>query len=303
MRPAALDELAHLEQVDRATRPGRVVRAARPLERLERMMTPGILTLTTDFGSVGPYVAALKGVLLELAPGTQFVDVCHTISPQNILEGGFVLAAIVDVFPKGTVHLAVVDPGVGTERRLIAVSVADQWFVLPDNGLVTGVARGRMPSGIWEITNPAIRRTVVSATFHGRDILAPASAHLLRGGNPAELGPAREKFITLRNFEPNADDLGFVGEVIFRDAFGNLITNVNVEHLADSPRDVWEIEIANERIDGILRTYGDRSAGTLIALVGSSGWVEVAVVNGDAGRQLTAGAGTTVWFRRKSLPS
>jgi S-adenosylmethionine hydrolase len=303
MRPAALDELAHLEQVDRATRPGRVVRAARPLERLERMMTPGILTLTTDFGSVGPYVAALKGVMLELAPGTQFVDVCHTISPQNILEGGFVLAAIVDVFPKGTVHLAVVDPGVGTERRLIAVSVADQWFVLPDNGLVTGVARGRMPSGIWEITNPAIRRTVVSATFHGRDILAPASAHLLRGGNPAELGPAREKFITLRNFEPNADDLGFVGEVIFRDAFGNLITNVNVEHLADSPRDVWEIEIANERIDGILRTYGDRSAGTLIALVGSSGWVEVAVVNGDAGRQLTAGAGTTVWFRRKSLPS
>jgi S-adenosyl-L-methionine hydrolase (adenosine-forming) len=266
-------------------------------------MAPGILTLTTDFGSVGPYVAALKGVLLELAPGTQFVDVCHTISPQNILEGGFVLAGIVDVFPKGTVHLAVVDPGVGTARRLIAVAVADQWFVLPDNGLITGVARGRIPDGIWEITNPAMRRTVVSATFHGRDILAPASAHLLRGGNPAQLGPARDKFIMLRNFEPNADELGFVGEVIFRDAFGNLITNVNVEHLADVPRDAWEIEIANERIDGILRTYGDRPAGTLIALVGSSGWVEVAVVNGDAGRQLTAGAGTTVWFRRKSLPS
>jgi S-adenosylmethionine hydrolase len=266
-------------------------------------MAPGILTLTTDFGSVGPYVAALKGVLLELAPGTQFVDVCHTISPQNILEGGFVLAGIVDVFPKGTVHLAVVDPGVGTARRLIAVSVADQWFVLPDNGLITGVARGRIPDGIWEITNPALRRTVVSATFHGRDILAPASAHLLRGGNPAQLGPARDKFIMLRNFEPNADELGFVGEVIFRDAFGNLITNVNVEHLADVPRDAWEIEIANERIDGILRTYGDRPAGTLIALVGSSGWVEVAVVNGDAGRQLTAGAGTTVWCRRKSLPT
>ena len=118
-------------------------------------MKPGILTLTTDFGMGGPYVAALKGVLLDLAPGTQFVDVCHTISPQNILEGGFVLAGIVDVFPKGTVHLAVIDPGVGTERRLIAVSVADQWFVLPDNGLITGVARGRTPAGIWEITNPA----------------------------------------------------------------------------------------------------------------------------------------------------
>jgi S-adenosyl-L-methionine hydrolase (adenosine-forming) len=264
------------------------------------MMKPGILTLTTDFGIGGSYVAALKGVLLDLAPATQFVDVCHTISPQNILEGGFVLAAIVDVFPKGTVHLAVVDPGVGTERRLIAVSVADQWFVLPDNGLITGVARGRTPSGIWEITNPAIRRSVVSATFHGRDILAPASAHLIRGGDPAELGPSRTKFITLRNFEPTADQEGFVGEVIFRDAFGNLITNVNADHLANSPRDSWTIEIAGERIEGILRTYGERPAGTLIALVGSSGWVEVAVVNGDAGRQLTAGAGTTVWFRRRS---
>jgi len=263
-------------------------------------MKSGILTLTTDFGIGGPYVAALKGVLLDLAPGTQFVDVCHTISPQNILEGGFVLAAIVDVFPRGTVHLAVIDPGVGTERRLIAVSLADQWFVLPDNGLITGVALGRTPSGIWEISNPAIRRSVVSATFHGRDILAPASAHLIRGGDPAELGPSREKFITLRNFEPNADLDGFVGEVIFRDAFGNLITNVNADHLANSPRDSWMIEIAGERIEGISRTYGERPAGTLIALVGSAGWVEIAVVNGDAARQLTAGAGTTVWFRRAS---
>src|SRR3954449_7850692 len=106
-------------------------------------MRPGILTLTTDFGSGGPYVAALKGVVLGLAPGTQLIDVCHTISPQNILEGAFVLAAIVDAFPGGTVHLVVVDPGVGTNRRLIAVALADQWFVLPDNGLITGAARGR----------------------------------------------------------------------------------------------------------------------------------------------------------------
>ena len=106
-------------------------------------MKPGIITLTTDFGLHGPYVAAVKGVLLDRAPGAQIVDVCHTISPQNILEGGFVLANIVDAFPAGTVHLAVVDPGVGTDRRLIAVSVAQQWFVLPDNGLITGVTRSR----------------------------------------------------------------------------------------------------------------------------------------------------------------
>jgi len=264
------------------------------------MMKPGILTLTTDFGVTGPYVAALKGVLLDLAPCTQLVDVCHSISPQNILEGGFVLAGIVDVFPKGTVHLAVIDPGVGTERRLIAARVADQWFVLPDNGLLTGVARGRAPTGIWELSNPAMQRSVVSATFHGRDILAPAAAHLLRGGDPAELGPPRTRFITLRNFEPSPAEQGFVGEVIFRDAFGNLITNINADHLADAPPGSWAIEIAGERIEGIVRAYGDRPSGTLIALVGSSGWVEVAVVNGDAARQLTAGAGTTVWFRRLS---
>jgi S-adenosylmethionine hydrolase len=259
---------------------------------------PGILTLTTDFGLGGSYVAALKGVLLGLAPGTQLVDVCHTIAPQNILEGGFVLAGVVEVFPRGTVHLVVVDPGVGTDRRLIAVAAAGQWFVLPDNGLITGVMRGRTLDGIWEITNPALRRDVVSATFHGRDILAPAAAHLLRGGSPAELGPPRTKIITLRNFEPTADEAGLVGEVIFRDTFGNLITNVNIDRLGQDPSDSWVIEIAGERIEGISRTYGERPTGTLIALIGSSGWVEVAVVNGDAARHLTAGSGTTVRFRR-----
>jgi S-adenosylmethionine hydrolase len=263
-------------------------------------MSPGILTLTTDFGLAGPYVAALKGVLLDLAPGTQLVDVSHTISPQNILEGGFVLAGIVDVFPKGTVHLVVVDPGVGTDRRLIVVSVARQWFVLPDNGLITGVTRCRTPEGIWEIVNPDLRREVVSATFHGRDILAPAAAHLLRGGPPEQLGPPRAKFVTLRNFEPTADEQGFVGEVIFRDTFGNLISNINADRLAETPSDSWVIEIADERIEGIVRTYGERPTGTLIALIGSSGWVEIAVVNGDAARQLTAGAGTTVRIRRRT---
>src|SRR5690242_19030671 len=144
-------------------------------------MSPGIVTVTTDFGIGGPYVAAVKGVILGLAPGTQLVDVSHTIAPQNILEGAFVLAGIVDAFPAGTVHLAVVDPGVGTDRRMIVAKVAEQWFVLPDNGLLSVVARSRAASGIWEIANPAIRRPKVSPTFHGRDIFAPAAAHLLRG--------------------------------------------------------------------------------------------------------------------------
>ena len=263
-------------------------------------MKPGILTLTTDFGSHGPYAAAMKGIVLSLVPGTQMVDVSHTISPQNILEGAFVLSGILEAFPRGTVHLAVIDPGVGTDRRLIAAQVADQWFVLPDNGLLTGVTRGRAPTGIWEITNPMIHRPKVSATFHGRDILAPAAAHLLLGRDPAELGPVRTKFVTLRNFEPSQDELGFVGEVIFRDTFGNLITNISADRLGTPPSFDWRIEIAGRRIDGLSHTYGDRPAGSTVSVIGSTGWVEIAIVNGDAGRQLTAGPGTTVWFRRKT---
>jgi S-adenosylmethionine hydrolase len=263
-------------------------------------MDTRIVTLTTDFGIGGPYVAAMKGVLLGLVPGVQIVDVCHTIAPQNILEGAFVLACIVDSFPADTVHLVVVDPGVGTDRRLIAARLAEQWFVLPDNGLISGVAGIYPPAGIWEIASRAIRRPVVSETFHGRDILAPAAAHLLRGGDPAALGEPVSRLVTVRNFNPTPDDLSFVGEVIFRDNFGNLITNVNASHLADGTAEDWVVEIAGVRIEGLSRTYAERPTGSLVALVGSSGWVEIAVVNGDAARHLTAGAGTTVWFRRKS---
>jgi S-adenosylmethionine hydrolase len=259
-------------------------------------MRPGILTLTTDFGPDGPYVAALKGIVLGQAPGTTLVDVTHAIAPQNILEGAFVLAGIVDSFPAGTVHLAVVDPGVGTERRLIAAEIADQWFVAPDNGLLSGVMRGRRAHQIREISNPAIRRDVVSSTFHGRDILAPAAAFLLRGGDPEELGPRLDKVVRLANFEPRADDAGLIGEVIFRDTFGNLITNVPADRLAGSS---WTVEIARNRIESLSRAYAEHPPGTLIALPGSTGWIEIAVVNGDAARQLSAGPGTTVWFRRR----
>jgi S-adenosylmethionine hydrolase len=264
------------------------------------MGRPAILTLTTDFGTDGPYVAAMKGVVLGLAPGTQFVDVSHSVAPQNILEGAFVLAEVFDAFPAGTVHLGVVDPGVGTERRLIAASVADQWVVLPDNGLITGVVRNRKPAGVWEITNPTVCRPTVSATFHGRDILAPAAAYLLNGRDPAGLGPPRSKVVTLRNFIPTAEAQGFVGEVIYRDAFGNLVTNIAAESLAGTPPDRWAVEIAGHQVNGLGRTYADHPAGELVALPGSTGWIEVAVVNGDAARQLAVGPGTTVWVRRKS---
>jgi S-adenosylmethionine hydrolase len=258
-------------------------------------MRPGILTLTTDFGSDGPYVAALKGVVLFLAPGTQLVDVSHTISPQNILEGAFVLSGLVETFPPGTVHLAVIDPGVGTARRLIAAKVAEQWFVLPDNGLISGVLLGRNATEVHEIVNPAIRRREVSATFHGRDILAPAAAFLLEGGSSAELGPSISHLVRLGNFDLSEEGHGLLAEVIFRDAFGNLVTNVSRDYLDGV---AWEVEIAGQTINRLSRTYGEHSPGSLVALIGSNGWLEIAVVNGDAARHLSAGVGATVRVRR-----
>lgn len=263
-------------------------------------MRPAILTLTTDFGTEGLYVASVKGVVLGLAPDTQLVDVTHQVSPQNIREGAFLLAGLIDVFPKGTVHLAVVDPGVGTDRRLIAAAVADHWFVLPDNGLLTAVTRDRPPSGIWELVNPAYRRSPVSATFHGRDILAPAAAHLLQGGDPAELGPACTELVMLGAFEATAHADGFVGEVICRDAFGNLSTNIEAKRLHDAPAQDWTLEVAGTRIAGLGRTYADKAAGTLVALPGSTGWIEISVVNGDAGQALNVGPGTPVRLTKSS---
>ena len=260
-------------------------------------MKPGTVTLTTDFGLEGPYVGAMKGILLGLAPGLAMVDVCHSITPQNVLEGAFVLEGIVNAFPEGTVHLVVVDPGVGTDRRLLTMRIAGQWFVLPDNGLITGVARAKGIDAAWEIDNPRLARRVVTPTFHGRDILAPAAAHLLKGGDPFELGPETSKYIMLRNFEPTPTEHGCIGEVIFRDAFGNLITNIKKDQLGDRDPQEWTVEIGGRKIDGVSRTYGESVAGSLIALFGSSGWVEGAVVNGDAGRLLSAGPGTTGWLR------
>ncbi len=262
------------------------------------IVAAGILTLTTDFGTEGPYVAAMKGVVLGLAPGTQIVDVSHAITPQDIAEGSFVLAGIVPYFPVGTVHLAVVDPSVGTDRRLIAAEVDGNWFVLPDNGLIGGVLRGRDPSGVWEIRNPKLRRASVSPTFHGRDILAPAAAHLLNGGPAADLGPPLDALVLPSELEPAEDEAGLTGEVVFLDSFGNLITNIPRDRLGTTPPSGWSAEILGIDAGRLIRAYGERPPGELVALIGSSDRVEIAVVNGDAARRLAAGRGTPVRVRR-----
>lgn len=261
-------------------------------------MRSGILTLTTDFGADGPYVAAMKGVVLGIAPEARLVDVSHAIAPQDVREAGFVLGSVVGAFPPGTVHLAVVDPGVGTDRRLVAALADDQWFVLPDNGLLGQVLGGREPSAAWEILNPSHRRASVSNTFHGRDILAPAAAFLLGGGDPADLGPPIADLVTLPEERPEEDGSALGGRVVFVDHFGNLITNLTREHLGATPPGGWALEIAGGRIDGLIGTYGDRPPGTLVALIGSSDRVEAAVVYGSAASRLGVGRGAPVRLLR-----
>jgi S-adenosylmethionine hydrolase len=257
-------------------------------------MRPGILTLTTDFGRDGPYVAQMKGVVLGLAPGTQIVDVSHEVSAQNIAEGAFLLSTIMDAFPRGTVHLAVVDPGVGTDRRPVAARIDGHWFVAPDNGLLSGVMPGRNVELIVELTNPAMRRNTVSATFHGRDIFAPAAAHLLNGGDALDLGPTVSHLVALPDFDPGMEPGCILGRVVYCDRFGNLITNVGAAMLAGQS---WRVEIAGSIIHGLVRTYGDRQPGSLVAFLGSSDRAEVSVVNGNASALLGALPDTPVRFR------
>jgi S-adenosylmethionine hydrolase len=262
-------------------------------------MSRPILTLTTDFGLHGSYVAEMKGVVLGLASDTTLVDVCHTITPQAVAEGAFVLERLIGAFPEGTVHLAVVDPGVGTARRLIAAEAAGQFWLAPDNGLLQRVLRVARPSRLVCIGDHVARQAPVSSTFHGRDLLAPAAAHLLRGGTLEELGPgvAPEALVSLADLDPTVRPDGVDGRVQFVDSFGNLITNIPASCLDGSEN--WVVKAGERLIHGLVKTYGDHPPGTAIALIGSGGYLEVAVVSGSAARMLGIGVGAAVTCHRE----
>lgn len=189
-----------------------------------------LITLTTDFGTRDAYVAAMKGVLLSLAPQARLVDITHEIRPQDVMEAAFVLREAVPYFPPGTIHLVVVDPGVGTARRAVALRHGAHWFVGPDNGLFTLVLGTERPDELVELNRPEFWRTPTpSQTFHGRDIFAPAAGHLAAGRSLQEIGTPLEQLTTLRWMEPSASNESIHGWVVHVDRFGNCITNVSRE--------------------------------------------------------------------------
>ncbi len=236
-----------------------------------------VITISTDFGLDDPYVGILKGVILGINPQVRLVDITQALSHHRLLEAAFVLQTAYPYFPKGTIHLAIVDPGVGGGRRLIAIQGKDSVWVGPDNGLFTLVLKEQPQSKIIHLTNPAFFLKRVSHTFHGRDLLAPVAAHLSLGVPLEEMGPAIFDPVVLPFPEPEIKEKELVGRVLWADHFGNLITNINQAALlpfSSSPS--FSIVIGSDTIPEILPTYSRGRPGRLIALIGSSGYLEIA---------------------------
>ncbi|MCX6900837.1 MAG: SAM-dependent chlorinase/fluorinase [Verrucomicrobia bacterium] len=253
-----------------------------------------VITLTTDFGMSGWFAAAMKGVIAGIAPDARVVDVTHEIAGQDILAGAFVLAQCFRNFPRDTVHVAVVDPGVGSPRRAIAVKSQDYFFLAPDNGVLTlalASVDDRAPLQIRSIENERLFNRPVSRTFHGRDIFAPVAAHLAKGIAFQEVGPVIENIVRLETAEPKVNKKGIEGRVMFVDRFGNLVTNIAAHHLEQLPGEPKSFRIGS-RWNNVIRKFGRFYAevphGKAIAIIGSSNHVELCVNLGNAAQKFRA---------------
>lgn len=256
------------------------------------MSSRPIISLTTDFGENDYYLGAVRGVLLGLCRDAVLVDITHQVTPYSVLEGSFALSQACPAFPEGTVHLAVVDPGVGGLRKPIIVVSGGHFFVGPDNGLFTPfLGEGSAVYRIHEKDGSGN-----GETFHGRDIFAPAAARLARGESPDALGDPTAQAVRLHIPRPRRDGGMVEGEVLWTDRFGNLITNIHRRDLSRLGGEV-DIQVGTYRISRLSRTYEDGMLGESLALVGSSGYLELAVVQGNAGGQLGVGKGERVRVR------
>lgn len=245
-----------------------------------------MITLTTDFGTTDTYVAQMKGVIAGIASDARVIDGTHDIPPQDILAGAIALDSLVDVFPDGTIHVAVVDPGVGSQRAAVAVKTERFTLVGPDNGLFTLVLDRYPPTAIVSLTNPDYHRDPVSATFHGRDIFAPVAAHLAAGIAIHKLGEPVNTLINLNIPQPEASSDGLSVLTLTADRFGNLITNLTQAFFSDwltraNAKGVT-VSVKGHVIGPVRRTFADVQPGEPVAYFGSSGRLELAVRNGSA---------------------
>jgi S-adenosylmethionine hydrolase len=254
-----------------------------------------IITLTTDFGSGSTYQAAMKGVILSINPAAVIVDITHDVPHQDVKRGALVLDDVTERFPPETIHVAVVDPGVGTDRAIVYAKIGAQQYIAPDNGLLSRLSARVKPEKILRLAEPKYWLPQVSNTFHGRDIMAPAAAHLSLGLNPDLLGPPLKYPAVLSWHEVKISPTRIEGEVLEIDSFGNLITNITTEMLANRPNDHRVCVVFNiYETWGIYHTYGNQLSGTLSAVIGSNGRLELAIVGDNAARRLGIEVGTPV---------
>lgn len=242
---------------------------------------PPLVTLTTDFGTQDPYVAAVKGVLHRECPGVRIEDLSHEVGPQNLIECALFVAGAAPWFPGGTIHLVVVDPGVGSSRTPIAVQAGGHHFVCPDNGLLSLYLAGYPEAEARTIANPAFMLPEVSATFHGRDIFAACAARLAAGVSFEEVGPVAEQLVSLALPRPRAEEDGRIqGVVIHVDHFGNCITNIRRDDLRENAP--YRVQFGGRALPGIYAHYAAARPNQPLALFGSTGYLEIAVREGDA---------------------
>lgn len=254
-----------------------------------------IITLTTDFGTGSPYVAVMKGVILSINPAVTLVDLTHAIPPQDVRRAALVLEDVTERFPPETIHVVVVDPGVGTDRAILYARIGSQQYVAPDNGLLSRLARRNQPERVVCLEDSRYWLQPVSTTFHGRDIMAPVAAHLSLGLDPAKLGPPYAAMSRLDWSEPRQSANRIDGMVLEVDSFGNVITNITSDMLADRPTDQRAVVVCSiYETYGIYHAYAQLSEGSFIALIDSRDRLELALVGDSAARRLGIAAGMPV---------
>jgi hypothetical protein len=258
-----------------------------------------IITLTTDFGARDYYVGAMKGVILSNVPDANIVDITHDVPPQSVIGGALIVSELPSCFPPETIHVAVVDPGVGGDRAILAARYADQTFLAPDNGILSRVDRLCDRQALYRVENRTWYRKTVSSTFHGRDIFAPVAARLAAGAPLSDVGPLAGEMDRSGWIEPKPiDGIGIEGRVIHIDAFGNLITNVDQEAVTDSVlTDSITVLLGRREVGPLRAYYGEVGAGLPIALTGSSGLIEISVNRGRASDYFGGKIGDPVFLR------
>jgi S-adenosyl-L-methionine hydrolase (adenosine-forming) len=254
-----------------------------------------IVTLTTDFGTSDYYAGAMKGVILTLCPAANIVDISHEVQAFSVRQGAYLLHQASLCFPPKTIHVAVIDPGVGTARRPVLVEACGQYFIGPDNGVFASItaldpkAKGR------ELTNAKLFRQPVSKTFHGRDIFASVAGHLATGVLPSRAGKRIEDLARVDFAKPlRYAKRVWTGTVIHIDRFGNLITNFHIDDFPQLPRAEFDLAVGLEKTSLLVGTFGEASPGELVSYIGSSGNLEVAVNQGSAAARLRVGVGAPV---------